>query len=149
MSLIKEINELHIGMQYFVLSLCLIAPFFYIDIYFLKNSFFISAPPYITIVATVCMSISWYISNAISMMLSPLVMVLNIKSHGNFTQFFVLAVSVLLLLFVSVLCMYFKIKFRTFFHILAGITILRFLGVFFLIKIFGESIQMGKDKTSN
>lgn len=61
MSLIEEINKLHVSLKSFLVGLVFIMPFWYLDIYFFANPFFDSSPFYIPIVVAFCISAVCYL----------------------------------------------------------------------------------------
>ena len=130
MSIVKEINELNFILKFVILNVCLTSTFFYIDMYFLTNEIFNKAPVYIPIVTALCMSICWYYS-------SMIVIVLFDKSsskknenemhniHTNFTLISVISISI-----ISAFSIYFRLTFRNFFH-----TCLIAVAFFFLLGV--------------
>lgn len=60
MTLIKEINDLHIALKAMVLSMITIMPFWFISIYLFHKGFYHLNPVYVTIIFTFCFSIVSY-----------------------------------------------------------------------------------------
>ena len=134
MSVIKEINELNFLLKFVLLNLCLTAPFFYIDIYFLTNETFNKAPLYIPIITSICMSICWYYSSTIVIALFHTnLQISNEKQlqeeHRNFTMISVISISI-----ISIFSIYFKLTFRNFFHICFLTIVILFILAIFLPK---------------
>jgi len=127
-----------------ILSLCLTAPFFYLDIYFLKNTLFTTAPFYIPIVMALCMSIGWYIGNALCIGLSPFPR----ENNPLLTNIIVILFSSFIAMALSVICLFYKVKFMTFSKSLIFILLIRFALVM-LTKIpsFEKGLKIGIERT--
>jgi hypothetical protein len=59
MSIIKDVNELHISFKTVLIGILLNMPFWYIDLYLFKNDFFSKAVFYIPLVMSFCLTIAW------------------------------------------------------------------------------------------
>jgi len=127
MSIIKDINDLHITLRFLVLFICFTSPFFYLDIYFLKNSLFISAPNYLLIVMAFCMSIAWYFGNSICISGSYFINKIGITDEAAERGALTVIISTLLLMFISLYCIYYKVNFGIFFRFIVKLFIIRFI----------------------
>ena len=128
MTILKDINELNLSMKFILLAICLTSPFFYIDIYFLKNTIFIASPVYIPIVTAFCMGICWY---SIGTLCTSLVMKYYINKKPLFNQenfqTMVIIISLIWVSLTSFICIYFQSTFRQFFYVLIVVIIFRFI----------------------
>jgi len=69
MSVIKEINELHISTKTILVSLVIIIPFWYLSLFILNRQFVNSNQIHIPIIVAFCLSVCYYILNFISTLL--------------------------------------------------------------------------------
>lgn len=126
MSLLSEIKELHISQILIIIIIATTMPFFYLDIYFLKNSLFTSSPLQIPIIISFCMSVCWYGIGLLLFWNSPYRKKEDIQLK-NLTQLYILVFALTWLVLISGICIYFQLTLRTFFHICIGVTVFRFI----------------------
>lgn len=64
MSFLKDLNEFHISLKSFIISIVFIMPFWYVDLFLFKRDFFTTSPFYVPIAFSFCLSVIWFIFHA-------------------------------------------------------------------------------------
>jgi hypothetical protein len=128
MSILSEIKDLHFVLKYMLVNIGLTAPLFYIDMYFLNNNLFNTAPLYIPIVSAFCMSICWYYATTSIIVIGSLSSPKTInKDYTDQVHFTSTMVSVSTIAILSTICLYFRFTFRNFFHLCFFTIVLGFI----------------------
>lgn len=141
MSLFSEIKELHVSQIMIILIIVITMPFFYLDVYFLNNNLFTSSPIQIPIIISFCMSICWYVIGLYMFWISPTRKEKEVENKlgtDHTPHLFILVFSLVWLIIISVICIYFQLSLRIFFHIFIGVTIFRYILNKWLITIFNN-----------
>lgn len=129
MGIVEEVNKLHVTLKSIIISMVLTMPFWYLNLYFFKNDFFLSSPIQIPIIISFCLSVVWTGLHFLSASSFEIAFMkkqnTNSDSKIEGTVLLAVIVSLMWIAIYTFLTYYFKWSFMNLFYISFGGTIIK------------------------